>query len=106
MTIFQIKFKHKNKYKYYISLASYIQTVNYAALIISSVSIAFLIVIRIQVNERYKKQLKNIPIPIELIVIVVGICVTYFGQLDKIYKLKIVGISEFWIFNFMFFFLR
>jgi len=59
------------------------------------VAIAFLILSRIYVNERYKKQLKNIPIPIELIVIFAGIGVTYFGKLDKIYKLKIVGISEF-----------
>jgi hypothetical protein len=48
---------------------------------------------RRHVGQAFKKQLKNIPIPIELIVIVVGICVTYFAKLDKIYKLKIVGIS-------------
>ena len=89
----KIKTQKTKTFKNYIGLASNIKTVNYAALIFSCVAIGFLILFRIQVNERFKKQLKNIPIPIELIVIVVGTCVTYFAKLDKIYKLKIVGIS-------------
>ncbi len=43
--------------------------INWLAILISFLSITFLVVVRIHVNERFKKQLKNIPIPIELIVV-------------------------------------
>ena len=43
--------------------------INWLAILISFLSITFLVAVRIHVNERFKKQLKNIPIPIELIVV-------------------------------------
>ena len=46
---------------------------------------------RTQVNERFKKQLRNVPIPIELIVIIAGTSVAYFADLNKKYRLEIVG---------------
>jgi hypothetical protein len=44
-----------------------------------------------QVNERFRKQLKNIPIPIELIVIISGTTLTYFAGLNFKYDLAVVG---------------
>ena len=55
--------------------------INWLATLISFLSITFLVVVRIHVNERFKKQLKNIPIPIELIV--VSFLIIYIKKLNK-----------------------
>jgi hypothetical protein len=46
---------------------------------------------RTQVNERFKKQLRNIPIPIELIVIITGTLVAYFANLNEKFDVPIIG---------------
>jgi high affinity sulfate transporter 1 len=75
----------------YIELFQHVKSANWVAIVLSVVGIIFLIVMKIHVNERFKKQLRNIPIPVELILIVVYTMATYFGDLDTIYNLKIVG---------------
>jgi MFS superfamily sulfate permease-like transporter len=59
--------------------------------VISIICISFLISLKIFVNEKYKKQLRNIPIPTELIVIIVGTTISYFLNLNQNYGLAIVG---------------
>jgi hypothetical protein len=49
-------------------MAANITSINFVALIISIVSLALLIGLKF-LNDRFKKQLRNIPIPIELIVV-------------------------------------
>jgi hypothetical protein len=46
---------------------------------------------RTQVNDRFKKQLRNIPIPIELIVIITGTSVTYLAKLNERFHVPIIG---------------
>ena len=46
---------------------------------------------RTQVNDRFKKQLRNIPIPIELIVIITGTLVTYLAKLNEKFNVPIIG---------------
>ena len=55
------------------------KTLNWAAIIISFISITFLITLKIHVNDRFKEQLRNIPIPIELIVV---------NKIKKLYLVK------------------
>ena len=50
-----------------------------------------MLIIKIYVHERFKKQLKNKPIPIEFIVIVMGTLFSYFLNLNVKYDLAVVG---------------
>jgi MFS superfamily sulfate permease-like transporter len=55
------------------------------------VSITLITSVRIHVNERFKKQMKGIPIPTELLVIIIGTIVTHLFKLDKTHELSVVG---------------
>nr|KAG5696536.1 hypothetical protein BaRGS_021072 [Batillaria attramentaria] len=59
-------------------------------LVISLVSMVIMYVIKIHVNQRFNKKLK-IPIPIELIVMIICIVISKFCDLPEDYDLKIVG---------------
>ncbi len=70
-------YKHKNylitahyTFQTYIQILKNFNNINMAAVIISIICIVFLIIVKIFVNEKYKKQLRNIPIPSELIVVI------------------------------------
>uniref|UniRef100_A0A8B9L594 Solute carrier family 26 member 6 n=1 Tax=Astyanax mexicanus TaxID=7994 RepID=A0A8B9L594_ASTMX len=58
-------------------------------LLISSVSITVLIVAK-ELNNRFRKKLP-VPIPVELIVIVVGTLISYYTHLNKNYEISVVG---------------
>ena len=77
--------------KTYINISKQITLINWVTVVISVVSITFLMVMRTQVNDRFKKQLRNIPIPIELIVIITGTLVTYFAKLNEKFHVPIIG---------------
>jgi len=75
-----------------VRLFKNITLINWTSLIISVVAITFLVTVRIFVNEKFKKQMRNIPIPIELIVIIAGTSLTYIFSFHKApYNLVIVG---------------
>ena len=90
-----------------------VNTINWVAVVFSAIAITFLLVMKIHVNDRFKKQLRNIPIPIELIVvfilslqlalsfrfvylihlnkkIIIGTCVTYFAKLEEKFDLQVI----------------
>lgn len=68
-----------------------IESINWAAFIFSVVCIIFLYLTRTQINERFKTQLKNIPLPIELFVIIVGTVVSNMAELNKKFGMTVVG---------------
>lgn len=63
-------------------ILSHLPQSNVPDVIISIISLPTLLVAKF-LNERYKKKLRNIPIPVELILVVVATIVSYFGKLDK-----------------------
>nr|CAB3266192.1 solute carrier family 26 member 10-like [Phallusia mammillata] len=54
---------------------------NIADVIISAIALPTLLVVK-YLNERYKQKLRNIPIPVELILVVLATVISYFGNLD------------------------
>lgn len=64
---------------------------NWLAVGISIVSLFLLVLIKFQVSDRFKKQLHNVPVPIDLALIVCGSAAAYFAGLDKKFNLAIVG---------------
>ncbi|CAF0736195.1 unnamed protein product [Adineta ricciae] len=83
----------------YIEIFSSLKKTNIATLVISVCAIVTLIVVKEYLEPFYKKQLKKIklfrtvqiPIPIELIVIIIGTVVSYAFDLNGRYKVKIVN---------------
>ncbi|GAB6029763.1 hypothetical protein CHUAL_005477 [Chamberlinius hualienensis] len=73
-----------------IEMVKMIPSTNVATLITSIVCIVCLIVVNQGINVRYKSKLK-IPIPTEIILIIVGIAVSYYGSLKVNYGVKIVN---------------
>ena len=59
-------------------------------IIAASISIVFLVFIKMFINVKYRKKL-FIPIPAELIVVIVGTFVCYIADLNEKYHMKIVG---------------
>ncbi|XP_031422397.1 solute carrier family 26 member 6 isoform X2 [Clupea harengus] len=62
---------------------------NIAILVVSLVSLAVLITVK-ELNSYYSKKLP-LPIPIELIVIIGATVVSYYGNLNEIYDVHVVG---------------
>ena len=50
----------------------------------------FLYIVKMHVNERFKKKMPA-PIPVELIVVIVGTVASYFIKLNEVYKVKTIG---------------
>ena len=67
-----------------------ISETNLTTLWISIVTCIFLYLVKTFINERHKEKLPA-PLPIELIVVIVGTIVSYFMQLNEKYHVKIVG---------------
>ncbi|UJR26995.1 hypothetical protein I4U23_008302 [Adineta vaga] len=83
----------------YIEIFSNLRKTNLATLIVSICAIVTLIIVKEYLDPFYKKHIKKIklfqkiqiPIPIELIVIIVGTLVSYSMDLNGRYKVKIVN---------------
>ncbi|KAK3606362.1 hypothetical protein CHS0354_041998 [Potamilus streckersoni] len=76
-----------NTYKYIFQ--SIVQT-NIPTLVISIICMALLYIVKEQVNQRFKKKLK-VPIPIELLVVIIGTVTSYVWNFSKRYHVQIVG---------------
>lgn len=50
----------------------------------------FLYIVKVGINEKFKKKLP-VPVPVELIVVVVGTIASFFGEFNKNYEVKIIG---------------
>ena len=74
--IFGLPSSKKKAPKYFSMFTSYYRVIvdfnliNWCAVIISAISLVLLIFIKLYVNEKFKKKLRNIPIPIELLVVI------------------------------------
>ncbi|XP_064609338.1 prestin-like [Liolophura sinensis] len=73
----------------WIAFFGNISTTNVAALVMSLICMVVLYLIKIQVNQRYKSSLR-IPIPIELLVVILGTVASHFGNFNDKYDLNIV----------------
>ncbi|ELT97625.1 hypothetical protein CAPTEDRAFT_119293 [Capitella teleta] len=67
-----------------------IQHTNVASLLITLVCIAVLMVIKELINDRVKKYIK-VPIPAELIVVILGTLVSYLADFNTRWDVKVIG---------------
>lgn len=74
----------------YIDLFSKIAQTKPAEIIISILSMIVLLLVKVCVNERYSSKMK-MPIPIDLIVVVIGTIISHFAKFEDIFDVKIVG---------------
>ena len=56
-------------FKTYVLLFKHIAKINWISIVISIIAIALIVLVRAYINERYKKQMRNIPVPTELIIV-------------------------------------
>ncbi|CAF2434512.1 unnamed protein product [Rotaria sp. Silwood2] len=83
----------------YAEIFTNLKNINFVTLIISTCSIITLVIVKEYLDPFYKKKIKKlklfqniqIPIPIELIIIIVGTLVSYLFDLNGRYKVKIVN---------------
>ncbi|CAF0906509.1 unnamed protein product [Rotaria sp. Silwood1] len=83
----------------YIEIFTNLKNINLVTLIISICSIVTLVIVKEYLDPLYKKKIKKlklfqtiqIPIPIELIIIIVGTLVSYMFDLNGRYQVKIVN---------------
>ncbi|XP_076813824.1 prestin-like isoform X2 [Clavelina lepadiformis] len=68
-------------FKTFIDIFKNLSHANVPDVIISVISLPALLIVK-YLNERYKKKLRNIPIPIELILVVLATVISYFCNLD------------------------
>ena len=74
----------------YIDLFSKIKQTKIAEVIITVICLVTLLVVKICVNERFKDKMK-MPIPIDLIVVVLGTIICHFANFSSLWGVKIVG---------------
>ncbi|XP_062575438.1 sulfate transporter-like [Saccostrea cucullata] len=76
--------------KTYSALFGHITEANVAAIITTILCIAFIFIIKECINERFKDKL-FIPIPVELLVVIIATLASYLGNLSEEFDLAIVG---------------
>lgn len=74
----------------YSSIIGHITQVNYATIVIAVISIVLLSVVKECINERYKSKLL-VPVPIELIVVILATVISYFTDIHGAFEVDIVG---------------
>ena len=62
---------------------------NVAQVVLSIISIIIIILVKSCVNERFQSHLR-VPIPIELILVIIGTIISYFGKLGAKYGVQII----------------
>ena len=74
----------------YIDIFKNITDANPADVIVGLICMAVLLAVKIGVNERFKHKLK-VPIPIELIVVIISTIISHFTKLDDRFDVAVVG---------------
>ncbi|KRY01965.1 Prestin, partial [Trichinella pseudospiralis] len=74
----------------YVEFFSIIHRTNWATFVGSTVCIVFLLVVKLLIDPIVKQKLR-VPLPSELVVVIVGTVVSYYADLQKTYKLRVVG---------------
>ena len=75
--------------KTWIAIFSKLPQTNVAALLISIISMLVVYLVKRFINEKYKKRMR-VPIPIELIVVIIATLVSTFAKFHKHYDVKVV----------------
>lgn len=92
--IFGLKIKRfPNLYQIFNTYKAIIENIgdtNPATIIMSAICIVILYIVKVQVNTRFKKHLK-IPIPVELVVVIIGTLASHYGHFHDTYGMKTVG---------------
>ncbi|ESO97404.1 hypothetical protein LOTGIDRAFT_53031, partial [Lottia gigantea] len=76
--------------KNYKEIFTHITDVNITALICAIITMVLILIVKDCINERFKHKIV-IPIPIELIVVVVGTLAAYFGEFHENFGTDVVG---------------
>ncbi|XP_067661413.1 prestin-like [Haliotis asinina] len=76
--------------KTWIEIIRNIADTNWIPVVTSVVSMIIIYVIKTQINERFKKRLR-IPVPIELIVVIIGTVVSHFARFKNDFDVKVIG---------------
>ena len=71
-------------------IASNIGRTNPSALVTSLICTVFLVGMKEGVNEKFRKKLP-VPVPAELILVIVATTISHFACLDQLFQLKIIG---------------
>ncbi|KAK7500434.1 hypothetical protein BaRGS_00008341, partial [Batillaria attramentaria] len=74
----------------YINIFKNIADSNVADLIVGLICMAVLLAVKIGINERYKDKLK-VPVPIELIVVILSTLISHFAKLHDRFGVGVVG---------------
>ncbi|XP_064602435.1 prestin-like [Liolophura sinensis] len=74
----------------YIAIFRDITKTNVADLLIAVISIIVLVLVKECINERFKSKMK-MPVPIDLIVVIIGTIISHFGRLSEVFGVTIVG---------------
>lgn len=74
----------------YIDMFKNIKQTNWVEILLSIVSAAILLLVKVCINERYSTKMK-MPVPIDLIVVIVGTMISHFAKLNDIVNVQIVG---------------
>ncbi|XP_071099567.1 prestin-like isoform X3 [Haliotis cracherodii] len=74
----------------YVGIFTNIANTNAADILIALICVAILLAVKIGINERFASRMK-IPIPIDLIVVVLGTFISHFAELKRHFNIAIVG---------------
>ncbi|KAF6037947.1 SLC26A2 [Bugula neritina] len=76
--------------KTYINLFENIATINWAELIIAAICIVSLVLVKECINDRFKSKMK-MPVPIDLIVVILGTLISYLANLKENFSVSTLG---------------
>ncbi|XP_022255623.1 solute carrier family 26 member 10-like isoform X1 [Limulus polyphemus] len=74
----------------YINIFSVLAMANPATVVISAIAIFVLALVKEQINARFRQKLK-MPVPIDLIVVVISTVASYLGNFNKTFGVEIMG---------------
>ncbi|XP_041357463.1 sulfate transporter-like [Gigantopelta aegis] len=76
--------------KTWVALFAHAAEINWAPVIMSIISMLVIYLVKIFINERFKSKMR-IPVPIELIVVILGTVASHYGHFNANYGMQIVG---------------
>jgi len=74
----------------FIDLFSKLESTNAAEIVMSIICIVILLLVKIGINERYSAKMK-IPVPIDLIIVIIGTIISHFANFHHKFDVHIVG---------------
>ncbi|GFO10661.1 sulfate transporter-like, partial [Plakobranchus ocellatus] len=74
----------------YVQVFKELPNTNLATLLLSVICMIILYIVKVYINQRYKTKLK-MPVPVELIVVVVSTLASHYGKFNERWNIKVVG---------------